>query len=115
MAPEWPSTRYRNEAARAWPRGCVHATRGTRGRRGKENIRSHWSRKVIRVFFGGMTMREGVNYPGLSSRKDNRGGGIFTRLIRACVPSTREKSLEEGVVENGGYFFVSFLFETDNF
>ena len=37
MAPEWPSTRYRNEAARAWPRGCVHATRGTRGRRGKEN------------------------------------------------------------------------------
>lgn len=65
MAPEWPSTRYRNEAARAWPRGCVHATRGTRGRRGKENIRSRWSRKVIRVFFG----------------DDDEGGGELSWII----------------------------------
>lgn len=54
-------------------------------------------------------MREGVNYSGLSSRKDNRGGGIFARLIRACVPSTREKCLEEGVVESGELLLVSYL------
>lgn len=50
-----------------------------------------------------------MNYSGLSSRKDNRGGGIFARLIRACVPSTREKCLEEGVVESDGLLLLSYL------
>lgn len=44
------STRYRNEA-RAWPRGCVHATRGTRRGREREKISGLVGRKVIPCSF----------------------------------------------------------------